>query len=262
MPQEPAGLPNDPGYRALFHESVIPSWIVDIATMGFVDVNQSAVDKYGYQRETLLAGDLRLLRPNDDLVGLQNDYRALAAAVGLHSRRHRHADGRWIEVEVSVRPFPYLGERGFLAQALDPTSLQSLQAEIARVQARLTRVLECSLDAVVSIDRESRIIEWSGESQAVFGWSREEAVGQRMHELIMPERYRAQHLEGLNRYFVTGQSRILEHRIEISALRRTGEEFPVDLRITRVDRASAFDFTAFIRDRSEPPESSDPAETL
>lgn len=235
-------------FRVVFHESIIPSWIVDAESVQFLEVNAGAVQKYGYQRETFLNNDLRLLRPNDDLRALVLDYARFAENPGLHSRRHRRADGQWLSVDVSVRPANYRGRPVLVAQVLDASALESVREQIEQANSRVTRILRASMEAVVSIDRDSSIIEWSGEAEAIFGWTSKKALGQKMHELIMPERFREMHLEGLNRYFVTGNAKLLDNVVSISALRRSGEEFPINIRITRVDRVSTFDFTAFIRE--------------
>lgn len=184
-------------FRAAFDDSDIPSWITDLETAGFLAVNASAAAKYGYQAETFLNSDLRLLRPNDDVKTLADDYRAFTQAGGLHKRRHRRADGAWLNIEVSVRAVEFNGRQAALAQILDATTLSSVQDAIEAAYDRVTKILDCALDAVVSIDQDSTVIEWAGEATNIFGWTSEEAMGQKMHELIMPERYRSAHLGGL-----------------------------------------------------------------
>ncbi|HYC95693.1 MAG TPA: ATP-binding protein, partial [Sphingomicrobium sp.] len=67
-------------------------------------------------------------------------------------------------------------------------------------------------------------------------------------ETIMPERFRQAHRDGLARYLATGEARVLNKRIELVALRRSGEEFPVELSITPIRKGDTVSFSAFIRD--------------
>ena len=82
----------------------------------------------------------------------------------------------------------------------------------------------------------------------MFGWPRAEALGRELAELIIPERHREEHRNGLRRYVETGMARVLNKRIEMSALHRDGREFPVELAITPIGFGEELVFSAFIRD--------------
>lgn len=111
-------------------------------------------------------------------------------------------------------------------------------------------VLENALDAVVGMDADDRIIDWNAQAETMFGWARQEALGCSMAELIIPESQRQAHLLGLERYLASGYGPILGRRVEVTALRRNGEEFPVELSITPLPGQSVQLFYAFIRDIS------------
>src|SRR4030095_16122965 len=101
-------------------------------------------------------------------------------------------------------------------------------------ESPLALLLHTALDAVVVMSADGRIAEWNERSAEMFGWSREEAVGRDMAELIIPERYREIHARGLRRFLETGEERYLGRRIELPGLHRSRGEFPVELRISRV----------------------------
>ena len=117
-------------------------------------------------------------------------------------------------------------------------------------EARAQAMLDSSLDAVVGMDDEGRIVEWSPQAEATFGWTRAEAVRQLLTSLIVPERYRARHDAGLAEYRRTGIGPILGRRRELEACTHDGREIPVELSITAAETASGHVFTAFIRDLS------------
>ena len=82
----------------------------------------------------------------------------------------------------------------------------------------------------------------------MFGWTRAEALGRELAELIIPERLRDDHRRGMQRYIETGVARVLNKRIELSALHRADREFPVELAITPIGFGDELVFSAFIRD--------------
>ena len=115
----------------------------------------------------------------------------------------------------------------------------------------LRPVLDTVLDAVLAIRPDGTVIAWNKVAESTFGWSAEEAVGQAMADLIVPEQHREAHCKGLERYLRTGEQRVLNRRIEITAMRKSGEEFPVELSITTAALGGEDVFIGFLRDISE-----------
>ncbi|HEV2044139.1 MAG TPA: PAS domain S-box protein, partial [Sphingomicrobium sp.] len=115
----------------------------------------------------------------------------------------------------------------------------------------LQTVLDTALDAVAVMDTGGIVIGWNRYSEASFGWTAEEALGQRLSDLIIPPAYRQAHESGLAHYLATGEGPVLNNRIEISALHRDGSEIPVELSITASEQFGEKLFIGFIRDISE-----------
>jgi PAS domain S-box-containing protein len=109
-------------------------------------------------------------------------------------------------------------------------------------------VLETAMDCIVTIDEQSRIREFNPAAAQTFGHDREAVMGQDLAQLLIPERYRDAHYRGMARYLETGEGRMLNRRIEVPALRANGEEFPIELSITRIGAPGPPLFTAYIRD--------------
>ncbi|WP_229258466.1 hybrid sensor histidine kinase/response regulator [Duganella rivi] len=120
-------------------------------------------------------------------------------------------------------------------------------------QAKLQTIVDTALDAVVRMDLDGRIVGWNRQAEVIFGWPREEALGLELDKTIIPPRFRYEHKRGMQRYMSGGSSGVLDTRIEVYALRRNGEEFPIELAITQVkiEERDSFEFCAFIRDISE-----------
>ncbi|MGD1051819.1 MAG: PAS domain S-box protein [Solirubrobacteraceae bacterium] len=118
----------------------------------------------------------------------------------------------------------------------------------AAPDARERAVLDAALDCVISIDDRGRVSYFNSSAERTFGYSRDEAIGRDLAELIMPPALRDAHRRGLRRHLATGESRILDRRVELSAMRADGSLFPAELTVTRVESPSGPGFTAFVRD--------------
>lgn len=141
-----------------------------------------------------------------------------------------------------------------ITTALEQYQLRELarraQTEIFASESLKSAILESALDCVVGMDEDGTIIEFNPAAERTFGYSREEAMGQQVADLMIPVRYRKRHSEGLNHLRDAGESRLLGQRIEIEATRKDGSEFPVELAIAQVDLPGGRVFTAVIRDIS------------
>ena len=132
--------------------------------------------------------------------------------------------------------------------------IAKVQAELGErrhAESRVRGMIDASLDAVVGMNQQGQIIEWSNQAEATFGWSREHALGASLSDLIIPERYRAKHLAGLELYQRTGVGPVLGKRLELDASARDGREFPIEISITPVTTTAGEVFSAFIRDITE-----------
>lgn len=104
--------------------------------------------------------------------------------------------------------------------------------------------------AVVSMDEHGRVTAWNPTAEAIFGRRRDDVLGRTVAELIIPERWRAAHREGLRRFLDTGEGPALDQPLEMQALRADGTEFPVEFTISALQDQGQWSFHAFLRDLS------------
>ncbi|GAC1328778.1 MAG: hypothetical protein NVSMB17_04550 [Candidatus Dormibacteria bacterium] len=112
-------------------------------------------------------------------------------------------------------------------------------------------IVENALDAVVLMGSDGVIQAWNAQAERTFGWSREEAIGRTVAEVIVPAKYREAHSDGLERYLETGDTQVLGQIVQLSAVRRDGTEIPVEIAISPAGTSGQGPFVAFIRDISE-----------
>lgn len=123
-------------------------------------------------------------------------------------------------------------------------------ATIEQVPAReaVGAVLATAFDCVVCIDKDGRIWEWNSASERTFGWSRREAIGRDLADLIVPPEFRDAHRAGRERFLQTQQAHVIGRRIEVPALRKDGTRILVELAITPIETARGLSFAATLRD--------------
>ena len=158
----------------------------------------------------------------------------------LIDRRPRHlgeVDLRSL-VDLAAWAEDELGRHG-LAQALELT-LES--------DEHLQAILVSALDCIIAMDQDGRIIEFNPAAEKTFGHPRSEVLGRPLHEVIIPPDLRPNHQAGMRRFLETGQSRVLDQRLELPALRADGTVFPAEISISAVQIGGRTIFSSHLRD--------------
>jgi PAS domain S-box-containing protein len=119
-----------------------------------------------------------------------------------------------------------------------------LNAAVARTQAMMASALDC----IISMDANGRVTEWNPAASRTFGYTRDEAIGRELAELIIPEWLREKHRTALAKYLRTGEGAILGKRVEMPAVTKDQRRITVELAITRIPVGPAPTFTGFLRD--------------
>jgi len=136
----------------------------------------------------------------------------------------------------------------FVGTSTDIEDVKRSQEDLRTAEERTRLIIDTALDAVITMNVQGAITSWNKQAEVVFGWSKSEAIGQHLSEMIIPERQRAAHERGLRHFLATGEGPILRRRIQVTAVRRNGAEFPVELEIVPMRLGSDWVFSAFIRD--------------
>ena len=155
-------------------------------------------------------------------------------------------DGGWRWIEWSSMAI--IEEELIYASARDVTQRKVIESALERSDHRTRQIVENAHDAFISIDARGRITGWNSQAEASFGWTRGEALGRELAETIIPDRLRAPHRLGLERFLATGEGPVLGRRLELTALHRDGHEFTVELTISPIEMEQGFAFNAFLRD--------------
>jgi len=136
------------------------------------------------------------------------------------------------------------------ARTLNRADVERAVAEYAlrASEQRARLVIESAYDAFIAMDADGMIIDWNSQAEKIFGFPSSQAVGRKLSETIIPERYRVRHRLGLEHFLKTGEGPLLGKPVEITALHADGSEFPVGLTISPVRWADTWIFNAFLHD--------------
>jgi PAS domain S-box-containing protein len=242
-------------FRKAFDEA--PIGMALVATDGrWLQVNQALCQIVGYTEQEMLSSNFQSITHLDDLQSdLSLARQLLNGEIPSYQmeKRYIHKLGHvvWIQLTGSIVSEGDGTPLYFIAQIQDITERKQAEDLLRGSEQSMRAILNGALDAVISMDEQGVITDWNSRAEAIFGWPRADAIGRNLAETIIPPRYREQHHRGMRRFLDTGEGPLLKRRIEMTALRRDGTEFPVELAISVLKERDASRFTAFIADITE-----------
>ena len=201
----------------------------------------------GRRLEQIIPGLNRLADPGSETVD-----RSVWTDPAPREHTAIHASGRPIPLELSIATLPRNGRGPFATiVARDVTERKRAEDALKASEARKSAMIEAALDAIVTIDAQGRMLEFNSAAERMFGYARAGALGRPMADLIIPPSLRERHREGMARYLATGQGRIFDKTLEMTAMRADGSEFPIELTVMRLPSDGPPIFTGFIHDVSD-----------
>jgi len=168
-----------------------------------------------------------------------------------HRVRRYDGEYRWVH-ETEVARFSPEGEfLGFVGALVDITDRKRAEAAFRASEASARAILDTALDAIITMDESGRVVEFNQAASRIFGYPRQQAVGQELAALIIPPEMREAHRAGLSRYVAGGPSPVFGRLLEFEALRADGTRVPIELAVAEVPVPQGRVFTGIIRDISE-----------
>ncbi len=220
-----------------------------------LDVNRVMMERYGLSEESVRGRKCFELK--EDAGAPCHMGRAgcpLARAVETEARvetryRHRDSEGRRRELVMIMYPILVPGDehaRYFMEIARDETRYHNLIEQLRASQRRFRSILDTATNAILSIDETHRITLFNNAAERIFGYSREEVLGEDLGMLI-PPKY-GDHRRYVNRFLERREGSLVGRTISLTGLRKGGEEFPVELSLSVLESDSGVTMTAIIRD--------------
>jgi PAS domain S-box-containing protein len=179
-------LASEERYRSLFGSNPLPSWVFDVGTLRFLAVNDAAVEHYGHARERFLAMTLR----DVDASGHAQRAEELAARMrrgsGAFLVRHRTADGREIDVELTPHPIDFDGRLAMLVVANDVTERRLHEHALAESERRYRELFDNAEALICTHDLDGVLLSVNPAAARALGAVPGELVGRNMREVVAP----------------------------------------------------------------------------
>jgi diguanylate cyclase len=231
---------------------------------GWISVNKALCDIVGYSEQEMWDRTFQqITHPDDVEADLERREAMERGQIDQYQleKRYIRKDGSQVWVNLNVSPKRNsAGQVEYFVAVVKDINLQKLaQQELAELNVGLERrveertaelrsVIENASDAYIALDEAGAITAWNHQAEATFGWSRDEALGRMLDELIVPREYRNRPREGMQGFLDTRIAAALDQRLELPALRRDGSVLTVEVRIRALELNGRTVYSAFLHD--------------
>lgn len=159
----------------------------------------------------------------------------------VHTLQHNEVEMRQLNVSLERR----VQER--------TAELQDSFERVDDNEARTRAMIDTAQEPFIGMDFEGCVTDWNAQAEQLFGWSREEALGESLAHLVVPVRYQVAFIEALAQFHITGDASFVGQRMRRILVDRSGNELPVEMKIGLINTDRLKLFSAFIRDLREHP---------
>jgi PAS domain S-box-containing protein len=197
-----------------------PMWIYDLETLAFLDVNDAAVQHYGYSKEEFLSMTIKDIRPSEDIPALLENISKVTKGLDVAGTwRHIKKDGTLIYVEIISHTLTFAGRRAEIVLAMDVTERKKAEEALHESETKFRRLTEAAFGGI-AVTEKGKFIEVSDQFATLFGYRRSELIGMYATDLIAPE-VRSEDTEKI----LSGYDKPYESL----CLRKDGSTFPVEV---------------------------------
>jgi len=236
-------------YRAIF-EASSDAFVLRDADLNIVDVNPAFLQLYRFTREELAArgGYPSTFPPEYVAERVRRIERALRGEESRSETIALRPDGTTFEADMRVIPVRYRDKPHVLSVVRDITERRQRERELQKSEARLRATVEAAFDCIITMDGDGRIVEFNAAAERCFGYARADVLGELLADVIIPERLRPGHRDGVRKFAHSGEGPFVGRLVETTAMRADGSEFPVELAISVAAAPDGNIFVGHLRD--------------
>jgi len=222
-------------------------------------VNEELLKIFGYASETDLLGESITTLMPEKYRALHakkfREYMAGAPASVLGKRVELEGlkmDGTEfpleLRIEETINPD---GERFFTGAIRDISDRVLAEERLRKSEERFRVITKSANDAIILLDNDGKVVFWNPAAQRVFGYSSEEMKGRDLKDFVIPDKYTEKHQSGFEVFRKTGEGPMINKTVEVSAIRKNGEVFPIDLSIAAIRLDNLWHAVGIVRDITE-----------
>ena len=218
----------------------------------FLYMSPSTQRILGYAPEELVGRTAFEFVHPDDLADVRKRYEdriSLRVESAPFEFRFRHKDGSWRVLESKGRNLltdPAV--QGLVITSRDVTERKQAEEALRESEEKLRAISASAQDAVVMLDQEGNVCFWNPAAERIFGYKPEEVLGKNFHDLLAPKRFLDAHQKAFAHFRNTGQGATVGKTVELAAIRKGGQEFPVELSLSAVRIRGAWHAVGLARD--------------
>ena len=237
-------------------ESTIDA-IISIDQEGKILSWNSAAEKlFGFKEKEAIGEVIEIIIPNDFVdahrKGLQRIVKGgkphiIGKTVELMGKKK---DGSHFPIELSLSTWESGSRQFFSGIIRDITERKESERSLLESELKFRSITETANDAVISADQQGLIISWNNAARKIFGYNEGEVIGQPL-TIIIPEKFREAHQQGMARVIPGGKKKVIGKTVELLGLRKNGTEFPIELSLSTWESGSRHFFCGIIRDITE-----------
>ncbi len=243
-------------YDELLNSSVDAIVIVD--KEGNIERINSAFEKlFGYSENEIVRQSVARLMSEDHAMKLRAAIEMFLTTnqselVGQSFESQGIAkDGSVLEIEIAISNFTASGMECFAGFIRDIGERKKAQASEKKALSQFERAVNAAMDAIIIIDESGEVVSFNPAAEEIFGYENSHAIGRKLSELIIPEKYREAHENGMKHYLATGEGPVIANRIEIEGMHASGTEMLLELAIQDMDSNNGKVFIGYARDITE-----------
>ncbi len=239
-------------FKHLIEQSTDSIFIVDPQTAKILYANYRACITLGYNLSELLNKTLR------DIGEYTADNVAWVKYVGKvrnfgyrMTEKYKRKDGSTFPVEVNASIVQLYRRDYMVAVVRDTIDTERARAKVQETESKVRKIAECANDAIIIMGPKGEITFWNSAAERMFGYSVGEVNGKLLQTLLIPGRFRDAHRKGFENFQKTGTGTVAGKTLKLSAIKKSGSEFTVELSITPAYLNGEWHAIGLVRDISK-----------
>ena len=225
------------------------------ADLRFEYANAAATRLLGYASEELAGQSIALIGVPDDTVSGPLQVAAIVRAQGGFAGEtlRRAKDGRLVPVLLSVAPIRDGQGRitNYVGTMTDLAGIRRMEESLRESEEKFKSISAAAQDAIISLDEHGAISFWNAAAEKIFGYAAAEVIGRDLHALCAPPRFHEACRAGFAHFRTSGQGGAVGRTLELAAIRKGGEEFPIEISLSGVRHKDRWLAIGIVRDISE-----------